>query len=267
VTDPAPDDRAGQRRLLVASTTALVLAATVTVTLHELAHAVAGLALGLVPTLHSNVVSYEPEPTDAQAVVTAAAGPLFSLALGLVVHLTTRLAGRGTGRLFWMWAGLLPLQNFAGYLVIAPFARAGDTGRVLALLDAPTVVYVVAFVVGVVLTLLNSRLLAGQVTRYGRTPDELRHLVLFPWLIGTGVVVLLTLASALTGTVPAADLPVIVAGAVATAIFAPMFTFFYRRLRTPYEGLAVGRTLPWVIGTAVLALLVIAVLGPGLRLG
>jgi hypothetical protein len=267
VTEPPPDDRGVQRRLLVASTTALVLAATVTVTLHEVAHAVAGMALGLVPTLHSNVVSYEPEPTAAQAVVTAAAGPLFSLVLGLVVHLTTRSAGRGTGRLFWMWAGLLPLQNFAGYLVIAPFARAGDTGRVFSLLDAPTLVYVVAFLVGVVLTLLNSRLLAGQVTRYGRTPDELRHLVLFPWLLGTGIVVVLTLVSAVLGSVGAADFPVIVAGAVATAIFAPMFTFFYRRLRTPYEGLALGRALPWVVATAVLAVLVIAVLGPGLRLG
>ena len=99
-----------------------------TVTLHELAHAVAGLALGLVPTLHASFVTYDPEPTDADQVVTAAAGPLFSLVLGVVVHLATRSAGRGPGRLVWMWAGLLPLQNFAGYLVIAPFARRGRHG-------------------------------------------------------------------------------------------------------------------------------------------
>jgi len=203
VTDAgaAPADRTRQRRLLVASTTALVLAATVTVTLHELAHAVAGLALGLVPTLHASFVTYDPDPTDADQVVTAAAGPLFSLGLGVVVHLATRSAGRGPGRLAWMWAGLLPLQNFAGYLVIAPFARAGDTGRVLALLDAPALVYVLAVLLGVALTLLNARLLAGQVTRYARTPDDLRRLVLFPWLIGTGTVVVLTLAAAALGPI------------------------------------------------------------------
>jgi len=54
---------------------------------------------------------------------------------------------------------------------------------------------------------------------------------------------------------------------VAVAIFAPVFTFFYRRLHPPYEALALDRPVPWVVGTAVLAVLVVLVLGPGVTLG
>ena len=59
----------------------------------------------------------------------------------------------------------------------------------------------------------------------------------------------------------------VVAGAVAVAIFAPMFTFFYRRLHPPYEALALRPPLVPLVVTVVVVVLVAVVLGPGLRLG
>ena len=209
-----------------------------------------------------------PEPSTAGQVLTAAAGPVFSLVLGAVVLLVGRNVGRGFVRLLLLWTGLASLQNFAGYLLIAPFAAAGDTGQVLALLDAPPGWRTwSAVVLGVALTLLDARLFAGQVTRYARSQDELRHLVLLPWLIGTGITVVLTLLNAWISGLGAADVPVVVAGAVAVAIFAPMFTFFYRRLHPPYEALALRPPLVPLVVTVVVVVLVAVVLGPGLRLG
>lgn len=266
-TDPHTTEPDRGRLLTAHSTVALVLAPLLTVTLHECAHAVAGLALGVTPTLYAQRVDFDPQPDGTGQIITAAAGPLFSLVLGLALYLLCRRTGRGFVRLLLLWAGLVSMQNFAGYLIIAPFAQVGDTGRVLSLLAAPTAAYVVAFVVGVLLQLLNARLLAGQVVRYATGRDELRHLVLFPWLIGTGVAVVLTLLDLTRSDTPGADVAVILAGAATLSIFAPMFFFFYRRLDQPYERLELRRPVGPVLVTVVTALLVFLVLAPGLRLG
>jgi hypothetical protein len=262
-----PPDRTRDRQLLAGSSLALTLAAPVAITLHELAHAVAGLALGSAAVLRSNSVTYVPELVPTDQVLAAAAGPVFSLVFGAVVLLTLRNVGRGFGRLLALWTGLVSLQNFAGYLLIAPFARVGDTGQILAILDAPAVVYLGCAVLGVALTLLNARLLAGQVTRYARSQDELRHLVLLPWLIGTAITIALTLLDNIGAGVSGSDVVVIVAGAVAVAIFAPVFTFFYRRLHPPYEELLLRTPVVPLVLTVTVAVLVAVVLGPGLRLG
>lgn len=263
----SPRDRERNRLLLASSAVALTLAAPIAVTLHELGHAVAGLALGSTSVLRSNSVTYVPELTSADEVLAAAAGPVLSLVLGALVLLTLRDAGRGFGRLLALWTGLVSLQNFAGYLLIAPFARVGDTGQIMAILGAPPLVYVASAVLGAALTLLNARLLAGQVTRYARSQDELRHLVLLPWLIGTALTVALTLLENVGAGVSSSDVVVIVAGAVAVAIFAPVFTLFYRRLHPPYEELRLRTPVVPLVGTVVLVVVIAAVLGPGLRLG
>lgn len=263
----SPRDRGRNRLLLANSALALTLAAPVAVTLHELAHAVAGLALGSAAVLSSNSVAYVPELAPSDEVLAAAAGPVFSLVLGTVVFLALRNAGRGFGRLLALWTGLVSMQNFAGYLLIAPFAEAGDTGQIMAILGAPAVAYVASAVLGVALTLLNARLLAGQVTRYARSQDELRHLVLLAWLIGTAITIVLTPLDTLGAGLSGGHIPVIVAGAVAIAIFAPVFTLFYRRLHPPYEELRLGTPLVPLVVTVVLVVLIAVVLGPGLRLG
>jgi hypothetical protein len=263
----SPPDRARNRLLLSSSALALTLAAPIAVTLHELAHAVTGLVLGSAVVLSSNSVTYVPELSPSDEVLAAAAGPVFSLVLGAAVFLALRSSGRGFGRLLALWTALVSMQNFAGYLLIAPFAQVGDTGQIMGILGAPTVAYVVSAVLGVALTLLNSRLLAGQVTRYARSQDELRHLVLLPWLIATAITIALTLLDSLGAGLSDGHLPVIVAGAVAVAIFAPVFTFFYRPLHPPYEQLQLRTPLVPLVVTVVLVVVIAVVLGPGLRLG
>ena len=262
---PATERPVG-RLLLLNSTVALALAAMVDVFLHESAHAVAGLLLGVRPTIFHSSVSFSPDPDTAGQIVTAAAGPVFSLVFGAVVFVLCRRAGRGFGRLFWLWLGLLSMQNFFGYAVIAPFAAAGDSGRVLALLGAPLPVFLVTCVVGVAGTLLLARLLAGQVIRYATTDDQLRRTVLFPWLIGTAFTVVLTVACLVpyaTG-LSGAELVLVVAGAVATAIFAPLFTLFFRRLTVPVDLLQLRRPVVPLGVTAVVALLTVLVVAPGI---
>jgi hypothetical protein len=247
------------------SAAALALAGIVGVALHELAHAVAGLVVGVTPTVYRSTVTYVPVPEVDGRIATAATGPLFSLVLGIVVFLTCRGAGRGFGRLFALWLGLVAMQNFYGYCLIAPIAAEGDSGIVLGLAGAPGWVYAVAVVIGVAGTLLNARLFAGQVIRYGRDPDELRRLVLFPWLIGTGVLVAFDLLCLYLFT-PGGPAAVIVAGSVAIAIFAPVFTLFYRRLTAPADPLTLSRPVgPWT-AVAVAAAIVLVVIAPGLRL-
>ena len=82
------------RHVLTANATiSFVLASMVNSLLHESAHAVAGLALGLTPTISPYSVNFQPEGTPTQEVITAAAGPVFSLVLGLVLMALARSWG------------------------------------------------------------------------------------------------------------------------------------------------------------------------------
>lgn len=246
-----------------------MLAAIVAVTLHELSRAVTGLLRGVHPTLYSNSVSFRPDDDPATQLVTAATGPLFSLVLGVIVLLPGRRVGRGFGRLLVLWLGLISIQVCAGYLMIAPLSRAGDTGKVLDLLGAPTLVFVVFVIVGVVGTLALSRTVAGQALRYTRGKAELFRLVMYPWLIGTAVVVVLSVADlSRTGAVTGDEFVLIVAAAVATGIFAPMFTLFWQRMKPgPAEELSLKRPVIPLLVTVVLAVVVFVVVAPGLPLG
>lgn len=256
------------RPLLTASTATFVLAAMLSVTLHECAHAVAGLVQGLGVTLSTNSVSYDGAPSEHQATLAAAAGPLWSLVLGLVLYAVGRDRGPGHVRLLVLWVSLMSMANVAGYLLIAPFARAGDTGKVLDLLGAPAFVYVVSCALGVVGTLAVSRTLATQVVRYAHTPEEMRAMVIFPWLIGTGLVVSLTLLQSPFQDLEPDQTFLVLLAAVAIGIFAPMFSFFYGSMTIGDEHLQLGSSRPWIVATAAVAVLLtaLAVVG-GLHLG
>jgi hypothetical protein len=256
------------RTLRLASTLAFVLAAMVNDTLHELAHAVAGLVLGLTPTVMPFAVDFAPEGTSSQQVVTALAGPLFSLLLGLALIGLTRHRGAGVGRLFWTWLGGMAVMNFAGYLFIAPFAHVGDTGQALGLLGAPGWVFALVCVVGALVQLALARHFAREVQRYARDLDDQRALAFQPWLLGTAAVVVLTVAQTVLLDAPAEIAVVVIIYSVAIGVFAPMQFLFNRRVSAPYEGLVVGRLrvpLALVLLLAA-ALLVLAAVG-GLTLG
>ncbi|MET0692428.1 MAG: hypothetical protein ABWY56_00780 [Propionibacteriaceae bacterium] len=234
---PTLSETTDRRALLANSTLAFVLAAMVNDTLHELAHAVAGLAQGLTPTVSPFSVSYLPEGTDSQQIVTAAAGPLFSLVLGLVLMVVARSWGRGLVRLFFLWLSFMGVMNFVGYCFIAPFARVGDTGQVLSLLGAPGWAYVLVALVGVAGQFWLAYRFAGQVKRYARTVAAERQLAFIAWILGTLIMIALTTVEVVAMRAEPAHVFVVVFYSCAVGIFGPMQFIFRARFSAGNETL------------------------------
>ncbi|GAA1889241.1 hypothetical protein [Lapillicoccus jejuensis] len=220
------------RRMLLASTAALVLGQVVVIALHETSHAVAGLLLGLTPTQFTSQVRFSPEPTPGQHAVTALTGPAFSLLSGLLVVALARLRPPGWWRLWLAWAGFLSAQEGIGYLVIAPLVSSGDTGAGLAALSAPGWVAWAIGAVGVVLMVLLVRRFAAVAVTWARDLYELRAMIVWPWLVGTAVAVLLELAFlARTAGTQDGDVVAILLGSASLAVFSPLAMVFWQRAR------------------------------------
>ena len=119
--------------LVIHSTVCYVLAFLLTTVLHEFGHAIVGALLGSSAVLHHNYVEHldrEILPVMHQAWI-ACAGPLVSLAQGLLLLLVVRRrSGGGLFNLFLLWCMLLGFGNFLGYLMTGPFFSAGDIGIV-----------------------------------------------------------------------------------------------------------------------------------------
>lgn len=252
------------RTLLLNSATAFVLAGMLAITLHEGAHLVTALGLGHHAVLYPSAVDFHAS-SRAHRVATALAGPLFSLVSGLALVLIGSGWGRGFGRLFWLWLGFLSAQIGFGYLIIAPFARAGDTGQALALLSAPGLVYAVSFAVGMAGMYWLARRFAGEAIRYASEPTSLRAIGLFSWLLGTGILLVVYVPANrhLSGDA----IPTVLAGVGTIGIFTPLLTFFYRRLEARREELVLSTPFLGIAGAAVLAAVLVGVVAPGLSFG
>lgn len=227
------------RGLTAASSTAFVLAAIVNSLLHELAHAAAGLAQGLTPTVSPFSVSYLSDGTTGQQIVTAGAGPLFSLVLGLVLLAVARHWGRGIVRLFWLWLTFMAMMNFVGYLMIAPIAQVGDTGKVLKLLDAPLGAYLAAPLIGVIGLFALAYGFATQVARYAPDLAAERQIAFRAWIIGTVATMALTLVELLILGAEADAFVAVMMYSVAVGVFGPMQFIFRSRVRATPEALEV----------------------------
>ena len=258
------------RPALLNATGAFVLAAVVNSLLHESAHAVAGLVQGLTPTLSPFAVHYVPTPTSAQEIVTALAGPVWSLVMGAVLLAAARSWGTGFTRLFWLWLAFMGMMNFVGYMFIAPFVPAGDTGRALALLKAPGWVFILVSLLGAAMLFGLAYLFARQVKRYASGLEGERVLAFRAWAFGTLVTVVLTVTELLLVRPAIGDIVAVGLYAFAVAVFAPMQFIFSRRVpRMPGEELSLARpsrTGLILAGVAVLAVIVLAAVG-GVRLG
>jgi hypothetical protein len=248
------------------STVAFVLGGMLAVTAHELSHLVAGLLLGEQATLYPTAVEFAGDRATSDATVTAATGPIFSLVSGIVLIFTTRHAGRGFGRLLWMWFAFMSAQTGFGYLMIAVFAREGDTGRVLDNLGAPGFVYWLSLAVGVAGMLWLSRMFAARVLAYtDGTVPAMRAFGLFSWLAGSAVL-LIVYALAVRDLEP--DLIVIcLLGVFASGVFAPMFSFFHRSLSVPSTPLTLSTPITGLVSAAVLALVLVLVVAGGVPVG
>ena len=119
---------------LITSAVAFALACLVMVTLHEAAHAVAGLLQGGRPTMYAYAVDNS-GLDDGQQIVTALAGPVFSLVSGLVVLALPRTSLPAFWRLAVLWLGLLSVQELSGHLITGAFT-AGGAGAGIVLFEA-----------------------------------------------------------------------------------------------------------------------------------
>jgi hypothetical protein len=192
------------RRLACTAFLLYIAAYLLTIVLHELAHATMALALGDQPILYNtSVQNTNPRLSNAAHVLIAAAGPVFSLLQGVtLLPLLRRGRGAGAGSLFWLYMCVFGLINFFGYLLIAPLVAGGDTGQIVARLHVP----VAAQWAVAVASLLSLGLLIGstaplflrhlptemQAAPAART-EGMRALLLWPWLVGSVVLVLLAL--------------------------------------------------------------------------
>ncbi len=274
-TDPG---EAGPARSYTAVTTlAFVTAVTLVVLVHELSHLVAGLLLGYGNTLYPFGVTHHPSPTTGDAAVAALTGPPFSLVTGAILMVWQPLrARRGYGQLLWLFVAWISMMEGVGYLLLTPFGI-GDTGSTAAAYDVSLAVTAPIGVLGVLGTIRLAMRFAVPLLRHtDGSLAQMRSVAFYPWMIGTAVILGLTvLYLARAGDQFAAgDVFGVLMGAFALGVWAPMSLPFTTRARAldpalpGSEPLAIDR-VP-VLGVVVLVVLVavnVLLLGPGLSIG
>ena len=248
-----------RRSLLFNNLVAAVIASTVMVFVHEVAHLVAGLALGYPGTLFAFGVSHHGDPSVNAQVIMALAGPAFSLVIGVVLAVWMPLRRRTHfGHLVWLWFAFTSIQEGVAYLCLTPFG-VGDTGFAARLLNIPLPLQFLALAIGVGGMFANARAFAPHLARHAGADQTNRNAMsLFVWLYGMIASVLLSilyLAIAPMDISPGEQIAVIAAGTV-ILVFAPMANLFRRQVAAvAYEPLRL-QSVP-VVGLIVLALLVL----------
>lgn len=233
-----------QKALAINGVLIVILTAIINTVLHEAAHFVAANLLHVPAVLHHNYVQTADDTPERPGIIIAAAGPLFSLFFGLIVSaVSIHLIRPGLLKLFTLWLGMGGLLTFFGYLLIAPIATNGDTGRVFNYLGIP--IYVsIAIAVGA-FVYINK--MFGAFARYFvyYSPsfdfdklDTSRQLFLYPIY---GSIIIVTLLS----------LPVITWVSLLPTIFMPM-TFFgtmgaYRRMTFSTPTVIIDKVSTWLV--------------------
>ena len=120
--------------------------------LHELAHYIVGYFLNLDPELHHNYVTPRIKGTELQIALMSGAGPFFSFVFGcIILYISIKFIKPSLTKLFMTWLGMGSILVLLGYLLIAPIAKEGDTGRVFAYLGVPTYIAIVIAIASFIL--------------------------------------------------------------------------------------------------------------------
>ena len=187
--------------------------------LHELAHFFMANYFGLEPQLHHNYVNYLSEnATELQNMIVAGIGPLFSLVFGIIILLISfKIAKPSLSKLFMLWLGMNGVLMFLGYILIAPIAKDGDTGKVFDFFNVPTSISILIAVISFIfITYLFSNL--SKEFRFYKNEDSFdqnenkKQLFLYPIL---GSIIVITFL----------NLPVITWISLLPTIFMPMSYF------------------------------------------
>jgi hypothetical protein len=192
------------KNLLINSTVFFVTAAVLETILHEAGHFVAGWLLGGSPTLFHNSVQFAfTENRETSSIISAAAGPLTSLFLGMFFHYNlNQREETNLGTLFNIYMTAFSYIGFFGYLMVAPFFSYGDTGYILHALSFPTwSIYLVAVFGVFMMYILMASLTPHWVSlMHTETADDvqlrrdfIKNLIFLPLLIGIPIYTLCNL--------------------------------------------------------------------------
>lgn len=155
-----------------------------TTILHELAHALTAALFGGKPVMYSGHVVSDLASRDAIAWV-AAAGPLFSLAQGVLLTAVSPAIARqpASVRLLCLWGGIDGFVNCFGYLLSTPFPIRGDLGKLARVLEWSSGVRWAAFGLGVLGILAVGKLAAHRLLRFAPAPEAVADARARAWFI------------------------------------------------------------------------------------
>jgi len=237
------------RSLAINSIMIAVSTAIIATILHELGHYAVAVYYEMNPELHHNYVITFGEGTPDQQAIRAAAGPIVSLLLGIIfIVISVKIVKPSLTKLFLTWFGMQNLLIFFGYLLIAPIAKKGDTGKVFDHLGVPSYVSItISLLSFVVISILYGRF-AKEFVYYKNEEtfvlsENKRQLFLYPIL---GSIVIVTLL----------NLPIVTWISLLPTVFMPM-AYFATMGRYRKIGIS---DAPLIIATVSMPLLIITIL-------
>jgi hypothetical protein len=237
---------------------------------HEvIGHAGSGLLFGVRPAvISSTYVSPATVPAAAwQRALTSAAGGLANLVFAFLAHALQRVA-RGPRLRFACWlAAAVNFFFFGSYLAASSLFGFGDWNDVARELAIPAAGRVLLAAAGAAVCLMALRMARRSLAPF--LPSDpaarrgiARRLVRTSWLAGTVVVG----AAALAGS-RASDLAYALAWSLGGTCWLLILPAAVSAGGAPHEPLELTRSLAWIAGGLVLAILYIALLGRGLHFG
>ncbi len=254
------------KQLLINSSLAFVLAGLLATTFHELAHFVSALILDKQGLFHPAYVGQADGVSKNHQILVAAAGPLFSLLSGVAVIMFCRTKLSGFWSLVRMWFGFLSAEIGFGYFIIAPFAKSGDTGQVLDLIHANFVITALVCAFGALGTYYLLPKIFGQLNSvYVTSKKEFFQLGMYPWLIGSGILVLIYLISesVLDHSQTVSFLSII--GTATIGIFTPIAD--YKKGKTKPHSLTLQTPIIGLVLTTLLILVLFLLSPHGITIG
>ncbi|NOX88066.1 MAG: hypothetical protein GXO77_03500 [Calditrichaeota bacterium] len=182
------------KNIFINSTLAFVSAFLLTTFIHEFGHFISYYLSGAHPVLfHNRVYASDQQMSIQIKIISALAGPIFSLAQGIVFVIPEfRKQGNKISDLLFLWLGLLGFINFFGYLMLTPISEAGDTGKVAELLQIPYSFRILIAVAGIVILLViirqTGRLFTNFIpekSEFGERRKYVNRIMFFPVLTGS----------------------------------------------------------------------------------
>lgn len=181
--------------IVVRPTLLFVAAFALNITPHEAVHALVAYFLGFSSTLFQMWVDPDAvSATPMQLAAIAAAGPIFSLAVGLVSWLLYRKTyKRRPSGLFFLMMAMVGIYSFLGPVAGAAFG--GDFNLALKFIAISRTIQYVISAIGLVLLSVFMFFMGTELSRWGPLSlGRAKNVIcttLAPWLIGTPLVVLI----------------------------------------------------------------------------